>query len=79
MNEGWNKPINERIAQVEQWIKDHEARHGHDRDADALLLAVRNEIALSAASTNPLNAALNWVLGLIALVLVAVLGWVLKK
>jgi hypothetical protein len=62
---------------LEQWVNDHEARH--DRDADALLLAVRNEIALSAASTNPLNAALKWVAGLIALVLVAVLGWVLKK
>jgi len=77
MNEGCPKPINERVARVEQWIDDHEDRHA--RDADALLLAVRNEIALSAASSNPIDAMIKWAASLIALLLVALMGWFLSK
>jgi tetrahydromethanopterin S-methyltransferase subunit B len=71
-----NNPINERVAKLEQWSHDHEDRHA--RDEDALLLAMRNEIALSAASSSPINAVLKWVAGLIALILVALLGWLLR-
>jgi hypothetical protein len=70
------RPINERVAMLEQWVKDHDNRH--DRDADALLLAVRNEIALSAASANPIGAMVKYVAGLVALILVALLTWLLK-
>ena len=73
----YNMPINERVAQIEQWCQDHENRH--TRDADALLLALRNEIALSAASSRPIDAIFKWVAGTIALILVALLGWFLKK
>lgn len=77
MIEGCPKPINERVAAVEQWMRDHENRH--NRDAEALLLAVRNEIALSAASTRPVDAIVKWAAGLVALILVALLGWLFKR
>ena len=72
--------INERVAKLEQWVDDHDARHMRDsKESDEkLLLAVRNEIALSAASASPIGAVVKWVAGLIALVLVAVLGWFLR-
>jgi hypothetical protein len=76
-----NMPINERVAQIEQWCRDHEDRHTRDSDTqrEALLLAVRNEISLSAASSHPIDAVVKWAAGLVMLVLVALLGWLLKR
>jgi len=73
-----NMPINERVAQIEQWCRD---RHTRDSDTqrEALLLAVRNEISLSAASSHPIDAVVKWAAGLVMLVLVALLGWLLKR
>ena len=74
-------PLNERVAMLEQWVIDHEARHTREaQDArETLSLAVRNEIALSSASVGPVNAVLKWAAGLVALVLVALFGWLLKR
>ena len=65
----------ERIAKLEQWRDDHEARHA--RDNDALLLAMRNEIALSTASVHPVNAVLKWVAALAALAIIALMTYFL--
>lgn len=72
---------NERVASLERWVTCHEDRHVRDSEASAtaIALAVKNEIALTAASANPLNAVLKWAAGLVALILVALLGWLLKR
>jgi len=64
------------IAALKQWRDDHEARH--TRDHDALLLAMRNEIALSAANSNPITAAIKWFAGLAALLIAAMMAWFKK-
>ena len=63
----------QRIAMLEQWRDDHEARH--TRDHDALLLAMRNEIALSTASVRPIDAVLKWVAGLLALLIAGLFAY----
>lgn len=72
---------NERVAKLEQWRDDHEQRHTREaQDArETLLLAVRNEIALSSASSGPINSVLKWVAGVIAVCLAAALSWLLKR
>ena len=65
--------LEQRIAKLEQWRDDHEARH--TRDHDALLLAMRNEIALSTASVRPIDAVLKWVAGLLALLIAGILAY----
>ena len=76
-----NMPINERVAQIEQWCQDHEERHSREKEEahETLILAVQNAVALSAASTTPIGAVVKWAASLVALILVAVLGWMLRK
>ena len=71
---------NERVASLEQWVACHEDRHVRDSEASAtaIALAVKNEIALSAASANPIGAMVKYVAGLVAMNLVALLTWLLK-
>ena len=70
-----------KLAEIKQWIKDHEARH--DRDHAELILAKQNEVTLAAASAHPVDAVLKWAAGVCTAIIGAGIGalsvWFLKR